>query len=757
MKAGCFVWIVCALTALLSGACAHPGNPDWQLSPEASDLVFDDLAHSWDEAIPLGNATLGSLVWERDSMVRMSLDRVDLWDLRPTDSLSGANYRFSWVKEHIASGNYLPVQQKFDWPYDANPAPSKIPGAAIEFPSLGRVSEVRLYLHNALCEVRWENGAVMHCFVHADRPAGWFVIENLPAPLTPAIVPPVYGRSFTDDTDPVVGQDLSRLGYRQGTLRTKEGESTYHQEGWGGFHYDVALCWKNTAGRCEGVWSITSSLVPEQASDQVAAARRRGLSRDYAEHLNWWKNYWSRSSVSLPDSVLQREYDNDMYKFGSVARADSYPISLQAVWTADNGKLPPWKGDFHHDLNTELSYWPAYAGNHLEEGYGYLNTLWNQRDVYRKYTRQYFEKEGLAIPGVCTLQGEAMGGWIQYAMSQTVAAWLSHHFYLHWKYSADDDFLRERGYPFVSEAALFLERQTELGADGVRRLPYSSSPEMFDNSLQAWFKTMTNYDLALTSSLFKEASEMAAALGRDDESAHWQQLRSQLPDYALDADGALCIAEGFPYESSHRHFSHAMAIHPLGLLNWENGGRERAIIEATVAKLEACGPRWWTGYSYAWFANMKARIHDGEGAARALRDFAECFCLPNTFHANGDQSGRGKSDYDYRPFTLEGNFAFAAGVQEMLLQSHTGIIRLFPAVPDSWQNVSFRNLRAQGAFLVSAEKRDGRIVSVEIRSEKGGELQLCSPFDGRIVRMQTSPNQIIRLPEDPQPPTDERR
>lgn len=81
---------------------------------------------------------------------------------------------------------------------------------------------------------------------------------------------------------------------------------------------------------------------------------------------------------------------------------------------------------------------------------------------------------------------------------------------------------------------------------------------------------------------------------------------------------------------------------------------KRAIIETTVAKLEACVPRWWTGYSYAWFANMKARIHDGEGAARTLRDFAESFCLPNTFHANGDQSGLGKSDYDYRPFTLEG-------------------------------------------------------------------------------------------------------
>lgn len=81
--------------------------------------------------------------------------------------------------------------------------------------------------------------------------------------------------------------------------------------------------------------------------------------------------------------ALQKQYNNEMYKFGSAAREDSYPISLQAVWTADNGMLPPWKGDYHHDLNTQLSYWPAYTGNHLQEGMGYLNTLWEQRDVYK--------------------------------------------------------------------------------------------------------------------------------------------------------------------------------------------------------------------------------------------------------------------------------------------------------------------------------------------------------------------------------------
>ena len=83
-----------------------------------------------------------------------------------------------------------------------------------------------------------------------------------------------------------------------------------------------------------------------------------------------------------------------MYKFGSTTREHSYPISLQAVWTADNGKLPPWKGDYHHDLNTQLSYWPTYTGNHLTEGMGYLNTLWNQRDAYKRYTRRYSVPKG---------------------------------------------------------------------------------------------------------------------------------------------------------------------------------------------------------------------------------------------------------------------------------------------------------------------------------------------------------------------------
>ncbi len=717
----------------------HSCNSVVESGKSDSDLVFNALAQRWDEGLPLGNGNIGALVWKKGGALRFSLDRMDLWDLRAVDSLSGDNYRFSWVRQQVEKGDYLPVQKKFDHPYDMMPAPSKIPGAGLEFSldKIGEPNSVRLLLNDAVAEVRWDNGTLMRTFVHATEPVGWFAFYNLKEDIEPVIVPPVYELvASVEAADPVTGQDLRLLGYKQGVVKRDENRLIYHQEGWDGFYYDVVVEWTKAGNNMYGAWSISSSISQKKgegsASNAVRHAFKRGMNDDFRSHLEFWHSFSGASSVTLPDSILQKQYDNEIYKFGSSARENSYPISLQGVWTADNGKLPPWKGDFHHDLNTQLSYWPAYTGNHLTEAMGYLNTLWDQRDTYRRYTRQYFEKDGMAIPGVCTLKGVEMGGWIQYAMSPTVAAWLSHHFYLQWKYSMDRDFLSSMAYPFIKECAVFLENLTEVDINGIRKLPLSSSPEMFDNSINAWFRTMSNYDLALCTSLFRAAAELSSELKLDEEAAHWKGVMNQLPQFNLDANGALTIAEGFPYKSSHRHFSHAMAIHPLGLIDWSNGENDQKIIRETLNLMDEMGPGAWTGYSYAWMGNMKARAMDGDGAAEALRIFAECFCKKNTFHANGDQTKSGKSGFTYDPFTLEGNFAFASGIQEMLLQSHTGVIRVFPAIPSSWNKVSFKSLRAMGAFLVSASKENTDI-SIRVFSEKGGVLKIISPLTGELL------------------------
>ncbi|MDE7150630.1 MAG: hypothetical protein K2O27_00010, partial [Candidatus Amulumruptor sp.] len=207
----------------------------------------------------------------------------------------------------------------------------------------------------------------------------------------------------------------------------------------------------------------------------------------------------------------------------------------------------------------------------------------------------------------------------------------------------------------------------------------------------------------------------------------------QWPQLDIGEDRSLPFAPGSPYNVSHRHFSHAMAIHPLGLIDRSHGPEEAAIIEATIARLDSIGPDYWTGYSYAWLGNMKARNADGDGAAKALSTFARAFCLPNTFHVNGDQTASGLSRFTYRPFTLEGNFAFASGIQEMLLQSHTGVISLFPAIPSDWTDVGFTRLRAEGAVLVSADIKNGQLTDVRMLGERGGRFKVAFRGDTLAV------------------------
>jgi alpha-L-fucosidase 2 len=724
---------ITAIIAVLALLCSCK-NQSIKIYSSYCNLQGNKLANSWDEAIPLGNGMLGGLVWQKGKKLRISLDRADLWDLRPMPNLNSPDWRYSWVVEQWKRNNYKIVQNEFDKPYDELPAPSKIPAGALEFDisSLGEIEAVTLDIRNALCEIRWKNGARFLTFIHASHQTGWYRFEGIPDEIRPYLVPPAYNSGGDRKVVEMSFFDLDRLGYEQGKISEFPGSITYDQEGWGGFRYQIGTEWKNGRGSSEGCWSISSEYpgwpVQIKAAENVKESLKEGFERSYEVHSGWWRDFWKRSSISVPDSVLQKQWELEMYKFGSAARADAPPISLQAVWTADNGKLPPWKGDFHNDLNTQLSYWPAYSSNHLDLEEGFINWLFANRETFRHYTKVYFGKNGLNVPGVATLTGEPMGGWIQYSFGPTVSAWLSQNFYLHWRYTMDRQFLETKAYPWIKDVAEFLDELSVRGADGRRKLPASSSPEIFDNSSKAWFGEISNFDLALIRWTFSKASELAGELSLSEDKSRWEKILSEWPQFTIDSKTGLMFAPDVPYEQSHRHFSHLMAIHPLGLIDYSQDDSARKVIDSTISNLEAVGPDWWCGYSYSWLGNLYARSFRGDKAAETLRIFAECFCLPNSFHVNGDQTKSGKSKFTYRPFTLEGNFAFASGVQEMLIQSHTGTVRIFPAVPAEWENISFENLRTEGAFLISAEMRGGNVISVKITSCRESTLRLQSPF-----------------------------
>jgi len=702
-----------------------------QPKPE-HNLVFDSLAKRWDEAIPLGNGWLGALIWQKSDRVRISLDRIDLWDDRPMPDID--KLKFNWVIEQVKKNQYDTVQKLGDDPYEKYPAPTKIPGAALEFDlkEFGRVVSNELDIVRALSTVKFENGVLFHNYIHATNQIGYFGFENLPQKkfsvndIFPSLIIPGYNSGSNNSAgNSVEGQGLERLGYKKGTITKTANSILYHQPTWNGNYYEVLVKWKKfSATNFIGEWTIAvnkHAILPEL---NIFSKDPTG----WPSHIAWWKNFWDRSAISIPDKVLEKQYYLELYKFGCVARSNTPPISLQAIWTSDNGNLPPWKGDIHNDLNTQLSYWPGYESNHLDLTASYTNFLWKTKEENRKWTKQYFAVDGLNVPGVTTISGKPMGGWIQYSMSPTTVCWLAQHFFWQWKYSMDKKFFYEKLKPYYHGLIKYLS--SIIDKDN-HQLPLSSSPEIYDNSVKAWFTSYTNYDLALCRYIGKIENEITDA----DSTIGYHKTFSSLkflPELDINETG-LTVAHGQNLDISHRHMSPYMAIYPLCLLDINNP-RDSSIIKKSLRHIESLGTQEWCGYSFSWMACLYARAKEANSALKQLQIFASNFCSINSFHLNGDQKGGQYSSFTYRPFTLEGNFAFAQGVHELLIQNHDDVIEIFPAVPDSWKNISFNTLRAEGAFLASAKKENGVITEVKIFSEHGGTLKLKLPFRTWIVK-----------------------
>ncbi len=692
------------------------------------NLVFDSLANRWDEAIPLGNGWLGALIWKKDNKLRMSLDRADLWDDRPMPEID--KLKFRWVVEKVRMNQYDSVQKIGDEPYEKYPAPTRIPGAALEFDlaKIGKVKKVSLDISNGLSIIEFENGIKFQNYIHAARVVGYFGFENINEEIIPELVIPNYNGGNSGRTgNSVSGQGLERLGYQKGTVKKGFNYILYHQQTWNGNFYEVFVQWKEFPGKkIIGQWTISNNQRAWLPELNVLHKEPTG----WPSHITWWNDYWKKSSISIPDSIIERQYYLDMYKFGCVARNNAPPISLQAIWTADDGGLPPWKGDFHHDLNTELSYWPGYSGNHLDLTEGFTNWLWKVKDENKRWTKQYFEVDGLNVPGVTTISGKPMGGWIQFAMSPTTSAWLAQHFYWQWRYSMDNSFLKEKTLPYLMDVCKYLEGVTSI-SDNKKKLPLSSTPEYNDNSIKAWFSDWTSYDLALVTNAFEMIANSYWKLNKETQTKYWLNQSSTLP-LLYSNEAGLPIARNQNLEYSHRHQNHLHAIYPLGLLSMDDSS-QRTILENSLRQIENLGTRQWVGYSFAWIASIYARAKNGDSAAVNLKRFATNFVSSNSFHLNGDQKGGQYSDITYRPFTLEGNFAFAQGVHEILLQSHKDFIEVFPALPKDWKNLSFKTLRTEGAFLISAQMENGVVDEIKIKSETGGTLRIKFPLKNWYV------------------------
>ena len=684
----------------------------------------------WDEGLPLGNGLLGCLVWGEGDSLNLSLDRADLWDLTPVPEFNTPDYRFSFVKECVEAKDLAPVRAIIETPYTAHAAPTKLPGGrlVLRVPGLDG-AKFHLDIGTATARVETESGIRAEVVVLATEPLGWIILDGLDS------VRPQVWNPFAKDYPPAQPTEneipCGRLGYTAGERLSGTHEAGYYQPTGGCDGQAVLVKWRAEGQRWTGVWTIEnggrSSI--ERARQRLDDALKNPPEAARAAHRAWWADFHKRSDIRIDDPVLERAWRINTYYFGAAARSGVPPICLQGPWTCDEGWLPPWKGDYHHDLNTQFCYYQAFAANHLEGVRGFLDWLWTIKPACEAWTRKFYDLPGLNAAAIMGLDGQCMGGWHQYSHSPTSAGWLAHFFTLYVKYSGDQVFLRDRAYPWLAACAEFFEAYSVMGQAGKRVFPLSSSAEINDNKLNAWFPNQfTNYDLSIVRSVVVALVGFARELARPEDLERWERLLGEFPELPTDPVHGLLIAPDYPLPFSHRHHAHLMGFYPLGLMKPFQSEADRRAVEHSIRRLEELGTSQWVGYSFSWRAAMYAGLGDGERAADDLHVFQAAFVSPNGFHLNGDQSGKGYSKWVTRPFTLEGNFMAALAVQQMLMQSEDGVLRIFPAVPKSWRYAAFTTLRAAGGFLVSGRMEAGRVQEVVIHAESGGTCVVADPF-----------------------------
>ncbi len=734
-------------------ACAYllqalPALAAGSTPPATDDLTLQAPIDTWDEAVPMGNGLMGGLLWGNGGTLRLSLDRGDLWDERPAGDPNWWKKQ-TWAegKKRIEAGDAGTVNQWWDAPYNGV-SPTKLPAGRVELDLGGgaRVERFRLHLATAEASAEFSGGRRVSAFASATQPVILLHVSG-PAPAVALFTPlQVLRRAAGADAGPSSGGSVDRLGYPEAVTGAGAGAQWYVQEASQGLRYCVYVETKPVQG---GSLLAVTVAATTDGPDPLAIARkrcadafRRGRAGLLRAHVDWWQRFWSASAVDVPDDAVRRQYLLSRYLLGAGSRRGAPPIPLQGVWTADTGGLPPWKGDYHNDLNTQMTYISYQAAGHFEQGLSYLDLLWKLRPTFREFARSFYGVDGLATPGVMSLAGQPLGGWGQYSMSPTMTSWNAHIFYLHWRYTGSPAFLRDRAYPWCLDAARCLRSLLKPDAQGVLALPLSSSPEIHGNSAEAWVRPNSNYDLMSLKMQFLAVAEMADALGKTAEAAEWLKAAAALGDFHADARGELLIDPVQPLAESHRHLSNLIGLYPFNLLTVEGDDTARRRIDASLAQWARLGTSQWCGYSFGWMSALQARAGRSDEALRLLQVFTKAFVLRNGFHANGDQTRSGYSSFTYRPFTLEGNFVAMQALQEMLLQSWsptpgqrgTEVIRLFPATPAAWPDASFSDLRAEGGHRVSARRRGGKTVWLKLVAGSTGVVRIRDTFAGRTPR-----------------------
>ncbi len=462
---------------------------------------------------------------------------------------------------------------------------------------------------------------------------------------------------------------------------------------------------------------VSAVLSDLDSPDFLAAARQRvaallpeDLEALSARHHQWWADFWARSFIEIPDQEIEKRWYAALYVVGSCSRVGKVAPGLWGNWvTTDH---PNWHGDFHLNYNFEAPYYLVYSANHADLSLPFYQAIEESVPNGRAMAQRHGWK-GVHFPvciGPWGLSPEDPDrDWGQ----RSDAAFAALNFIWQYQYTQDRDFLRLQAYPYLRGVGDFWEDYLKL--ESGRYVIYNDSihegsgPDM--NPLLS---------LGLVRTLFTNLLTMSVDLGVDAERrAKWRDICERISAFPLQERGGKTV---FRYSEKGTAWVNGNTlgiqhIFPAGAIGQESDPALLGICRNTIAAMS----RWHDNNGFSSWYTACARVgYDPNSILAHLREECDQRSYPNLV-------------LNYGGGGIENVAGFLA-VNEMLMQSHEGIIRLFPDWPRN-QNARFGDLRAVGAFLVSAEWRDGAVEGVRIRSEKGRACTVQNPWPGRKGRL----------------------